>query len=141
MILIIFMNFCHPYNTKLLINWSQSFKNTISINSHYITAVHLVFNPLSQFIPQLELYSELQLSLCSDLIDFSVPKSTWWVLVNIQGDGNLAETQMKKGWKFEQFLNSRTKLKETLKTFNVFSNRRWWRNRGKIHLCTAYCHK
>ena len=40
------------------------------------TAVQLVFNPFSQFVPQLELYSQLQLSLWSDPIAFSVPKST-----------------------------------------------------------------
>ena len=44
------------------------------------TAVQPVFNPFSQFIPQLELYSQLQLSLGSDPIAFSVPKSTQWVL-------------------------------------------------------------
>ena len=32
--------------------------------------------PFSQFVPQLELYSQLQLSLWSDPIDFSVPKPT-----------------------------------------------------------------
>ena len=41
------------------------------------TGVQLVFNPFSQFAPQLELYSQLQLSLWSDPIAFSVPKSTW----------------------------------------------------------------
>ena len=41
------------------------------------TAVQLAFNPFSQFIPQLELYSQLQLSLWSDPITLSVPKSTW----------------------------------------------------------------
>ena len=60
------------------------------------TAVQLVFNPFSQLVPQLELYSQLQLSLWSDPIAFSVPKTTWWVIMKIQGDGNLAETQMKK---------------------------------------------
>ena len=40
-------------------------------------AVQLIFNPSSQFIPQLKLYSQLQLSLWSDTITFSVPKSTW----------------------------------------------------------------
>ena len=29
-------------------------------------------------------------------IAFIVPKLTWWVLVKIQSDRNLAETQMKK---------------------------------------------
>ena len=42
-----------------------------------ITAVQLVFNPLSQIVPQLNLYSQLQLILWSDPITFSVPKSTW----------------------------------------------------------------
>ena len=37
-----------------------------------ITAVQLVFKPFSQLVPQLELYSQLQLSLWSDLITFSV---------------------------------------------------------------------
>ena len=41
------------------------------------TAVKLVFNPLSQCVPQLELYSQLQLSLWSDPIAFSVPRSTF----------------------------------------------------------------
>ena len=36
------------------------------------TAVQLVFNPFSQFVPQLELYSQLQLSLWSDPIAFFV---------------------------------------------------------------------
>ena len=40
------------------------------------TAVHLVFNPFSQLVPQLELYSQLQLSLWSDPIAFIVPKPT-----------------------------------------------------------------
>ena len=40
------------------------------------TAVQLVFNPFSQFVPQLELYSQLQLSLWSDPIVVSVSKST-----------------------------------------------------------------
>ena len=47
------------------------------------TAVQLVFNPFSQFVPQLELYSQLQLSLWSVPIAFSVPKF-------------LDKTQMKK---------------------------------------------
>ena len=41
-----------------------------------ITAVQLAFNPSSQLVPQLELYSQLQLSLWSDPIAFSVPKPT-----------------------------------------------------------------
>ena len=40
------------------------------------TAVQLVFNPFSQLVPQLELYSQLQMSLWSDPIVFSVPKLT-----------------------------------------------------------------
>ena len=40
------------------------------------TAVHLAFNPLSQFIPQLKLYFQLQLSLWIDPITVSAPKST-----------------------------------------------------------------
>ena len=40
------------------------------------TAVQLVFNPFSQLVPQLEHYSQLQLSLWSDPIAFSVPKLT-----------------------------------------------------------------
>ena len=40
------------------------------------TAVQLVFNPFSQLVPQLELYSQLQLSIWSDPIAFSVPKLT-----------------------------------------------------------------
>ena len=40
------------------------------------TAVRLVYNPFSQFGPQLELYSQLQLSLWSDLITCGVPNST-----------------------------------------------------------------
>ena len=64
--------------------------------SRPVTAAQLVLNPFSQFFPQLELYSQLQLSLWSDPIACSVPKSTWRLLVKIQGDGNLAETQIKK---------------------------------------------
>ena len=41
-----------------------------------LTAVQLVFNPFSQLVPQLELYSQLQLSLWSDPIAGSVPKPT-----------------------------------------------------------------
>ena len=40
------------------------------------TAVQLGFNPLSQFVPQLEHYSQLQLSLWNDPIAFCVPKPT-----------------------------------------------------------------
>ena len=41
-----------------------------------ITGVQLGFNPLSQFVPYLELYSQLQLSLSSYPIAFCVPKPT-----------------------------------------------------------------
>ena len=41
-----------------------------------LTAVQLGFNPFSQLVPQLELYYQLQLSLWSDPIAFSVPKLT-----------------------------------------------------------------
>ena len=41
-----------------------------------VTAVQLVFNPFSQLVPQLELYSQLQLSLWRDPIALSVPKPT-----------------------------------------------------------------
>ena len=56
------------------------------------TVVQLVFNPFSHFISQLELYSQLQLSLWSDPIALGVPNPTQWVLVMIQGAGNLTET-------------------------------------------------
>ena len=49
-------------------------------------AVQPVFNRFSQFVPQLERYSQLQLNLLSHPM----------LIVMIQGDGNLAETQMKK---------------------------------------------
>ena len=39
------------------------------------TAVLLVYNPFSQFGPQLELYSQLQLSLWSDPIALGVPNT------------------------------------------------------------------
>ena len=42
----------------------------------WFTAVQLVFNPFSQLVPQLELYSQLQVSLWSDPIAFSVPRPT-----------------------------------------------------------------
>ena len=51
--------------------------------------------PSDQFCSLLEFYFQLQLSLWSDPIAFSAPKSIWWLLVKIQEDGNLAETQMK----------------------------------------------
>ena len=46
------------------------------LDPRHCTAVQLVFNPFSQLIPQLELYSQLQLSLWSDPIACSVPKPT-----------------------------------------------------------------
>ena len=80
-------------------------------------AVQLVFNP---FRPQLELYSQLPLSLWSDPIAFSVPISTWWLLLKLQHDGKLAETGMKKWEKFKHFLTSKTKWKVSLKTLNSY---------------------
>ena len=41
------------------------------------TSVQPAPNPFSQFIPQLELYSQLPLILWNDPIAFGVPKSTW----------------------------------------------------------------
>ena len=41
-----------------------------------VTAVQPVFNPFNQFVPQLELYSQLQLSLWNDPITLVVPNST-----------------------------------------------------------------
>ena len=41
----------------------------------HVTAVQPVFNLFSQFVPQLELFS--QLSLLSDPMALSVAKSTW----------------------------------------------------------------
>ena len=40
------------------------------------TAVQAVYNPFIQFVPQLELYSQLQLSLQCDPIALGIPKST-----------------------------------------------------------------
>ena len=40
-----------------------------------ITAVRLVYNPISQISPQLKLYSQLQLSLWNDLIALGAPYS------------------------------------------------------------------
>ena len=41
-----------------------------------VTADLLVFNPFIQFVSQLELYSQFQLSLWSDPITLGVPNST-----------------------------------------------------------------
>ena len=41
---------------------------------HELTAVQLVYNPFRKFVSQAQLYSQLQLSLWSDPITFSVPK-------------------------------------------------------------------
>ena len=60
------------------------------------TAVQLVFNPFSQFVPQLVLYCQLQLTLWSYPISLSVSKSTLCVIMKIQGAGNIVEIQMKK---------------------------------------------
>ena len=65
------------------------------VEQPWLIAAQLVFNPFSQFIPQVEFNYQLQLSLWSDSISLSVPKSTWRVLVKIQGAGNPTETQMK----------------------------------------------
>ena len=51
-------------------------KTEIFVLRNQLTAVQLVFNPFSQLVPQLELYSQLQLSLWSDPIAFSIPKPT-----------------------------------------------------------------
>ena len=48
----------------------------VSWGGQGVTAVQIVFNPFSQLVPELELYSHLQLSLWSDPIAFSVPKLT-----------------------------------------------------------------
>ena len=92
--------------------WNFHLWNNLIIS---LAAVQPVFNPFSQFVRLLELYPQSQLSLWSDPITFSVPKSTWCVLVKIQCDGNLAETQMMKWLKFEHFLISWTNWKVTLK--------------------------
>ena len=98
--------FCYFLEIKSLFNWlCQSSFSSKSPKLFHSTAVQLVFDPFSQFVPQLQLYSPLQLSLWSDPIAFSVPKWTWWVLVKLQGDGNLAETQMQKWQKFKHFFD------------------------------------
>ena len=58
---------------KVILNKFNSFIENVQT---YLTAVQLVFNPFSQLVPQLKLYSQLQLSLWSDPIAFSVPKPT-----------------------------------------------------------------
>ena len=68
---------CPPIVTLALLIFIPSVTNADS----YISAVQPVFNAFSQFFPMLEPYTQLQLSLWSDPIAFSVPKSTWWVLV------------------------------------------------------------
>ena len=64
--------------------------------------IRLVYNPFSQFVPQLEVYFQLQLSLWRDPIALGVPYSRLLVLVKIQGAGNQTETQMNK-WSDESF--------------------------------------
>ena len=54
----------------------NSFLKAHSYGKRHNTAVQLVFNPFSQIVPKLEVYSQLQLSLWSDPITFSVPKIT-----------------------------------------------------------------
>ena len=100
---------CSQFAVLMRISFWENF-------SFLATAVQPVFNPFSQFVPQLELYSQLPLSLWSDPIALIVPKSTYSVLGKIQGDENLTKTQVKKWWKFEYFLTSRTKWKVTLTT-------------------------
>ena len=69
-------------NSKLKGQESQSTDDAKSlltfgiIRADTLTAVQLVFNPYSQLVPQLELYSQLKLSLRSDPVAFSVPKPT-----------------------------------------------------------------
>ena len=62
----------------------------------------------SQFlIPSVNSFPSYNFTLsCSwaDSLAFSVPKSTFWVLMKIQGDGNLAEELMKV-WEFSDFFN------------------------------------
>ena len=46
-------------------------KNITFFTQGRITAIQPVFNPFSQFVPQLELHFQLKLSLWSDPIAFS----------------------------------------------------------------------
>ena len=71
-ILFALMAFCFCYT--LLNTTATPFFSLIKLQCS--TAVQLVFTPFSQLIPQLELYSQLQLSLWSNPLAFSVPKST-----------------------------------------------------------------
>ena len=61
---------------KILVIVFRFYKLDCTVRELHGTAVQPVFNPFSQFVPQLELYYQLQLSLWSDPIDFSVPKPT-----------------------------------------------------------------
>ena len=54
----------------------RSIYGAVFLDNLCFTAVQLVFNPFSQLVPQLELYTQLLLSLWSDPIAFSVPKPT-----------------------------------------------------------------
>ena len=81
------------HSVKIAISWP--------FGPYDYTAVQLVFNPFSQFVPKLKLYSQLQLSLWSDPIPISVPKPTWWVLVKIQGDRNVAKSK----WRNDESLS------------------------------------
>ena len=122
---------------------NQHNSNLFNINFIYILREQLSSQsliPSVPSVPQLELYSQRQLSLWSDPIVFIVPKSTWWVLVKIQGDGKLTETQIKK-WKFEHFLLLEQCEKWHWKLLMTILDRIWWQNWGKMHLCTGYCHK
>ena len=62
-----------PFGKKVLTILFRIILDNLSVQ---YTAVQLVFNPFSQIVPQLELYSQLQLSLWNDPIAFSVPKLT-----------------------------------------------------------------
>ena len=64
------------------------------------TAVQSVFNPLSQIVSQLELYSQLQLSLWSDPITFSVPKSTSSVIFFLKKSANFKNIFLLKTMRF-----------------------------------------
>ena len=78
-------------------------RNIIPNADTQVRAFRLISNPFSQLGPQLKLYSQLQLSIWSDPIAPGVPNSRYWVLVKIQGAGNLTETLMIKGCKFQHY--------------------------------------
>ena len=74
MLTIIF--FLNIYIFKLKQSHSNIFKNGNNLRYRHITAVQLVFNTFSSFVPQLELYSHLPPSVWGDPVTLSVPKST-----------------------------------------------------------------